>query len=218
MGASLGRKIDEHEIVVRINQAPTASSKTTVGSKTSIRLINNLWTKSYAKSDLKRKAVETGTSSTPVETNLTIYVTRPNADDYMKLLRHSQQFRRDVDLRIVSSRVVSIVRDRLLAPYREKLERAGEDEFRAALLEGRDTPSSGLVAVFLMLQLCGKVTAYGFSGINDGSKYHYWKSNRQYQNRTHSFSAERALLRRLAFELQKFFFIEGNTDNVKSFV
>ena len=217
-GASLGKKIDEHQVVVRINQAPTASSKRIVGSKTSIRLINNLWTKSYAKADLRRKAVESGSSSTPVEGNLTIYVTRPSADDYMKLLRHSQQFRKDVELRIVSSRIVSMVRDRLLAPYRKKLEMAGVDEFKAALLEGRDTPSSGLVAVFLMIQLCGSVTAYGFSGINDGSKYHYWKSNRQYQNRTHSFSAERALLRRLAYELDTFFFVEGNTDNVKSFV
>ena len=68
-----------------------------------------------------------------------------------------------------------------------------------------------------MIQLCGKVTAYGFSGINDGRSYHYWKSNRQYQNRTHSFSAERALLRRLAHE-GYITFVEGNLDAIKSFV
>ncbi len=68
-----------------------------------------------------------------------------------------------------------------------------------------------------MQQLCDKVTAYGFSGINDGRGYHYWKGNRQYQNRTHSFSAERALLRRLAFE-RFITFVEGNVDNIKSFV
>ncbi len=45
-----------------------------------------------------------------------------------------------------------MVRDRLLAPYRKQLEeRMDEDELAVALLEGRDTPSSGLVAVFLMM-------------------------------------------------------------------
>ena len=43
----------------------------------------------------------------------------------------------------------------------------------------------------------------------------YWKSNRQYQNRTHSFSAERALLRRLAHE-GYIKFVEGNLDVIKS--
>ena len=152
-----------------------------------------------------------------MEGNVTMYITRPSAQDYLKLVHHTRQFRQDVEVRLISSRIVSIVRDRLLAPYRRKLEEADRDELAVTLLEGRDTPSSGLVAIFLMIQLCEKVTAYGFSGINDGAKYHYWKSNRQYQNRTHSFSAERALLRRLAHEAF-ITFVEGNADNVKSFV
>ena len=216
-GAGLGKQIDEHEIVVRINQAPTWRSRRIVGSRTTHRLINNLWTQNYAKADLSKAISDISNSSTPVESNLTIYITRPNAKDYLKLIHHRKQFRPDVDIRLVSSRVVSIVRDRLLSPYRKKLEEENVDELTAALLEGRDTPSSGLVAVFLMIQLCGKVTAYGFSGINDGARYHYWKGNRQYQNRTHSFSVERALLRRLAQE--KFItFVDGNIDNIKSFV
>ena len=58
----------------------------------------------------------------------------------------------------------------------------------------------------------------GFTtGINDGRSYHYWKGNRQYQNRTHSFSVERALLRRLAHE-KYISFVEGKVDTIKSFV
>ena len=90
----------------------------------------------------------------------------------MKLVRRlSSQQRNDVGVRLVSSRVVSIVRDRILGPYRDLMERRGEDELTVALLEGRDTPSSGLVAVILMIQLCQEVTVYGFSGINDGRSY-----------------------------------------------
>ena len=213
-GASLGRQIDKHDFIVRINQAPTTNSKTNVGSKTSLRLINNLWTQTYAKANLKRS--EKGASGTPLETNVTVYVTRPSADDYMKLVRRSRQSRRNVGIRLVSSRVVSLVRDGILTPFRDRMAEVGADELTVALLEGRNTPSSGLVAVFMMIQLCDRVTVYGFSGFNDG-KYHYWKSNRQYQNRTHSFSVERALLRRLAHE-GFLTFVEGNLHNIKSFV
>ncbi|QDZ20372.1 sialyltransferase [Chloropicon primus] len=215
-GTRMGKTIDAHEVVVRINQAPTVP-RTSVGGKTTIRLINNLWSKTYAKADLSHRR-QGGTTTTPAERNLTFYVTRTNADDYLRLVRGvSARARGDINVRLVSSRVVSMVRSRLLSPYRDLLEASGEDELTAALLEGRDTPSSGLVAVFLMIQLCESVTAYGFSGINDGRAYHYWKSNRQYQNRTHSFSAERALLRRLAFE-KYITFVEGDRDVIKSFV
>ncbi len=140
-------------------------------------------------------------------------------EEFVRLTRHQRQARPDVTVRLVSSRVISHVRDKILVPYRARLEAQGEDALTVTLLEGRDTPSSGLVAVFVMLQLCDRVTAYGFSGLNDGRGYHYWKSNRQYQNRTHSFSAERALLRRLALELSHAFaFVEGAIKNVKSFV
>ena len=120
---------------------------------------------------------------------------------------------------------MTAVRNSYVAPYRERLAdlaeaRAGQDvaaRVTTALLEGRDTPSSGLVGVFVLLQLCDRVTAYGFSGMNDGSKYHYWKAARQYQNRTYSFTAEGALLRRLAFE-GKLAFVDGNLENVRTWI
>ena len=167
LNQNLGKEIDSHEVVIRINQAPTA--KTSVGARTTIRLVNNLWTQTYAKANLAARRARSGT---PLEQNATMYITRPRAEDYLKLVRRlSSQQRNDVGVRLVSSRVVSIVRDRILGPYRDLMERRGEDELTAALLEGRDTPSSGLVAVILMIQLCQEVTAYGFSGINDGRSY-----------------------------------------------
>lgn len=220
-GARLGARIDAHEIVVRLNQAPTAvrsDLRRDIGTRTSLRLINNLWTQKYSQADLE-KAAGGSASGTPLERNATLYVTRPGMEEFVRLTRHQRQARPDVTVRLVSSRVISHVRDKILVPYRARLQAQGEDALTVTLLEGRDTPSSGLVAVFVMLQLCDRVTAYGFSGLNDGRGYHYWKSNRQYQNRTHSFSAERALLRRLALELSHAFaFVEGAIKNVKSFV
>eukprot|EP00958_Prasinococcus_capsulatus_P014566 scaffold1535_cov382-Prasinococcus_capsulatus_cf.AAC.28 len=66
---------------------------------------------------------------------------------------------------MLSSRVVTFVRDELLAPYRGRMNATERDELHTTLLEGRDTPSTGLMAVFLMIQLCKKVTVFGFSGM-----------------------------------------------------
>ncbi len=88
-GASppLGRLIDAHETIVRINQAPTTSSKRLVGSRTTIRLVNNLWTQTYAKQDLRRSELVKSTT-TPIEEGATTYITRPHPRDYRKLAHH----------------------------------------------------------------------------------------------------------------------------------
>ena len=219
-GSNLGARIDAHEVVLRVNQAPTAGHERHVGRKTTIRLVNNLWTATYA------KARKFGAGDpTPLERGALLLVTRPNAEDFLRLARKLRKARPDARVRLLSSRIVTAVRNSYVAPYRERLAdlaeaRASQDvaaRVTTALLEGRDTPSSGLVGVFVLLQLCDRVTAYGFSGMNDGSKYHYWKAARQYQNRTHSFTAERALLRRLAFE-GKLAFVDGNLENVRTWI
>jgi hypothetical protein len=58
----------------------------------------------------------------------------------------------------------------ILVPWRQQLNESDVEALQAAVLEGRDTPSSGLISTFLLLQLCESVTVYGFTGINDGNR------------------------------------------------
>jgi hypothetical protein len=42
-----GREIDAHDVVLRLNNAPTIGYERFVGSRTTHRLINNQWTREY---------------------------------------------------------------------------------------------------------------------------------------------------------------------------
>ena len=102
-------------------------------------------------------------------------------------------------------------------PWKHQLNATGATEALAAVIEGREAPSSGLVGALLMLQLCDRVTVFGFAGLNDSNRYHYFKTPRNYMNRAHSFSAERALLRALHRD-GHLAFVHGNPQAVKSWV
>lgn len=71
----------------------------------------------------------------------------------------------------LSSRVVSAAH-RLLVGYRERLNAQGIGPF-----EGGDTPSSGFLAAYLVLQACDTITLYGF-GLDaengEVQEYHYF--------------------------------------------
>eukprot|EP00899_Mesostigma_viride_P017297 jgi/Mesvir1/25569/Mv01802-RA.2 len=215
----LGTTIDKHQMVLRINQAPTKGFEAHVGSKTHARLINTYWTKNYS----------SGKKGYPLERNLLLISSRAEPEDFSRLVSLVRVRRPDVRLRLLSSRVVTTVRQGVLQPYRQHMVATGcarrPDECRRwnatepllrAVNEGRDTPSSGLLAVFLLCQLCDRVSVYGFSGMNDSKAgYHYWRSSRFYMNRTHSFSAERALFRALARD-GRITFVEGNLRYVQS--
>lgn len=49
------------------------------------------------------------------------------------------------------------------------------------------------------------------------SRYHYYKTARRYQNRTHSFTAERALFRALDRD-GLIHFVDGNADAIHTWV
>mmetsp|Transcript_10678 Transcript_10678/g.25334 ORF Transcript_10678/g.25334 Transcript_10678/m.25334 type:complete len:468 (+) Transcript_10678:174-1577(+) len=207
-GSALGRRIDRHGKVLRVNEAPIAGFERDVGRRTDVRLVNNLWTEKYSGGP---------SPSRPLEPNVTLVSSRAGRDAFVKLGTWLGRRRPDVKLRLLSSRVVTAVRQEILIPWRVLLNESGIDELEAAVLEGRDTPSSGLVAVIMLLQVCDKVTVYGFSGMNDGSRYHYYKTARRYQNRTHSFTAERALLRALDRD-GHLVFVDGNSDEIHTWI
>ena len=91
----------------------------------------------------------------------------------------------------------------LLVSFRSKLEESGFHN-----IPGGNTPSSGFVGVYTMLQACSNVTVYGFGlDRSDGKsqEYHYFhilspKSNKKKNsmNPTHSFDTEKLLLRSMA--------------------
>jgi hypothetical protein len=66
--------------------------------------------------------------------------------------------RKDITVLMLSSRVISMVH-LLEAHYRTRLCRQGYGPY-----PGGQTPSSGLLAVYIMMQVCRKVTGYGFGG------------------------------------------------------
>eukprot|EP00241_Pyramimonas_parkeae_P015510 CAMPEP_0114283928 /NCGR_PEP_ID=MMETSP0059-20121206/4374_1 /TAXON_ID=36894 /ORGANISM="Pyramimonas parkeae, Strain CCMP726" /LENGTH=573 /DNA_ID=CAMNT_0001404711 /DNA_START=46 /DNA_END=1767 /DNA_ORIENTATION=- len=186
MNASFGRAIDSHETVLRINQAPTNNKfHKHVGSKTTFRLINTRWANKYG----DQKFLEEGLLS----------VTRAKPRAYDNMARYLTMARSDVRMLYLSSRVVSSAR-RVMVGYRVQLDEVGRGPYH-----GGSTPSSGYLAAFLMMQLCDKLTLYGF-GLDDDSgnhqEYHYFQLftegvRKNQMNPTHSFDVERELMRGL---------------------
>jgi len=170
--SKLGDAINSHSVVLRTNQAPCEGYHQYVGSKTTFRMLNNLWTLRYInyKEVMKQRAAES--PSMPLDKGLTLLLTRVTGAQFDEMAQTILRLKRaDVRVLLVSSRVVSAAR-RLLAGYRDRLCKAGYGPF-----QGGSTPSSGFVSVYLMLQLCRRVTLYGFGSKDDTGrkiKYHYY--------------------------------------------
>lgn len=66
--------------------------------------------------------------------------------------------------------------------------------------EGGQTPSSGLIAVFLLLQMCDKLDLYGFGRMKSTkAKYHYYNGvgHRTIGSNVHNWNVENFLLKSL---------------------
>uniref|UniRef100_A0A061R7H7 Cmp-n-acetylneuraminate-beta-galactosamide-alpha--sialyltransferase 1 n=2 Tax=Tetraselmis sp. GSL018 TaxID=582737 RepID=A0A061R7H7_9CHLO len=204
LNSSFGNAIDSHDFVLRVNQAPTNRKyHRHVGSKTSMRLINTRWTNKY--SDFRflegtKDAPESTGQALPLEEGAILVVSRAKPKHYDEMVQFLRAYRSDVRVLYLSSRVVSEAR-RLLVSYRVRL-----DEARLGPFYGGSTPSTGYLGVFMLLQLCSQVTVYGFGlDSEDGrlQKYHYFElftksAKKNTMNPTHSFDAERDLLRAMA--------------------
>ena len=198
-----GKSIDSHEVVLRFNQAPPGTSKDTlarhVGSKTTFRLINTRWTNKYADTHFLEQGL-------PLESAVTLIVTRASPRAYDTIAETLKKFRPDVKLLYLSSRVISAARQ-LLVQYRAKLEEEGSGFGK---MVGGNTPSSGFVGIYTMMTLCQNVTIYGFGLDNSAGKsqeYHYFHilspehtMKKNTMNPTHSFDTEKLLLRSMHSE------------------
>lgn len=201
---SRGDEIDQHSLITRLNQAPTKGYTKYVGKKVSYRLFNALWTKSYTHSHMRddgsldnRKGIKIGSvTHLPLETNATIIVSRTSWENFASLYAAVKKDRPDVKVLLLAPRIVTSVKW-ILKEYRLLLSKSSKN---GEVDGGGQTPSSGLIAVFLLLQMCDKLDLYGFGRMKSTkAKYHYYNGvgHRTIGSNVHNWNVENFLLKSL---------------------
>ncbi len=178
---AFGKAIDSHEAVFRLNQAPVKSYERLVGSKTTYRVLNNKWTTVYFEDNVPSTNVPGGTKQlaryliNQEQANSTFIVTRSESRIFESLANTQRRRRPDLNTLYMSPHIIRECRKMLIA-YGEVL---SEDEVHEEI-----TPSTGLVAVYLAMQMCSAVSVYGFNLLDGKRKtemkehnttYHYFK-------------------------------------------
>ena len=196
-----GDAIDSHDLVVRLNQAPTMGHAIWVGRKTTHRALNRLWTRHYTRSPhhIYRGFVM------PLEQNLRIVSLRSDKDEFMKLHDKVQAERKDAKVTYLTTSPIRNAKF-LLEKFREEecVEKHNGPYF------GGNVPSTGLAMFMVMSKTCGVVDLYGFGESKSGNeddennptaafKYHYYKTsgNRAVGDDVHCFECERLMLKKL---------------------
>eukprot|EP00854_Cymbomonas_tetramitiformis_P012004 gene12003-14184_t len=188
-----GQDIDSHDVVIRMNQAPTIGYEEHVGSKTTIRLLNRLWSVNYAlryKFNMYKLQLEPGVS---------LIASRGEdlTQNYLRLTKAMKALKRGTSVYVLNYKSVAYTRQ-ALAAYRNCLGAAGFPKF-----EGGGVPSSGLVAIMALKEVCRKVNVYGFGqpvnkqGKKADYQYYVWYgTERPVGNAlSHSFDAEFRLVK-----------------------
>ncbi|XRB10655.1 glycosyltransferase family 29 protein [Pseudoscourfieldia marina] len=148
----LGREIDSHDVVFRINQAPTRTRtenyERDVGSRTDVRILNKRWTAIYGRHHPELTQFD---NFNGMYGNTTYIVSRCNNAEFTKFYQGAAKARAAGTHRtlFLTSRVASHFASSISA-------------FRRAMLgvtrhkhRGGNAPSSGYLAVLLALRLCG---------------------------------------------------------------
>ena len=213
---SVGRTIDSHDVVFRVNQGPTGGRyEEKVGTKTDFRVLNNAWAEKYGQESALGKKLREA-----VETDETVISTRASAERFYEL---AKQFQKEGSKRssshppwMASDRVQSDVRKLLekvravktrIVVMRENGLEEGDQEHedkKHVIMHGGTTPSTGILAIFLALaSWCDTVDPYGFSygrggrfsSGNSMKTYHYFTDKESFHNPTHSYALEGEILR-----------------------
>lgn len=169
LGRKLGAVIDSADVVVRFNLAPTAEYSRDVGRKTGWRFANDpQWLRlRSAVSDADRGRVFTPCVS---------------RSGFWKFANLSASERHAIFDECIHPRFVDHVHAQL-------------QPARQARLRVEQKPTTGLIAVLFMINLCDTVAVFGFD--HNHQSYHYWNSTRTKRLTTHQWSHEAALLRKL---------------------
>ena len=208
---NIGRTIDSHDVVFRVNQGPTSGRyEEKVGSKTEFRVLNNAWSEKYGQESAIGKKLREA-----VLMDETVISTRANAERFYEL---ANQFYRSSlhppwmasdrlqsDVRKLLEKV-RLVKTRVTVMREENIERDGlkeHEDKKYAIIKGGTTPSTGILAIFLAIASgCDTVEPYGFSfghgrfsGNNGMKTYHYFVDKESFHNPTHSYALEGEILR-----------------------
>ena len=208
---NIGRTIDSHDVVFRVNQGPTGGRyEEKVGSKTEFRVLNNAWSEKYGQESAIGKKLREA-----VEMDETVISTRANAERFYEL---ANQFYRSSlhppwmasdrlqsDVRKLLEKV-RLVKTRVTVMREENIERdelKEHEDKKHAIIKGGTTPSTGILAIFLAIASgCDTVDPYGFSfghgrfsGSNGMKTYHYFVDKESFHNPTHSYALEGEILR-----------------------
>eukprot|EP00854_Cymbomonas_tetramitiformis_P004264 gene4264-5249_t len=154
--SNFGKSIDSHDTVLRINQAPVLGYSRRVGTMVTHRVFNRLWARLYYTGQTQSQKKNKVQEQYPLETNLTLLITRATLKEYGLLAAQLADTRPDVLAARISSRACSMAQP-LLEGYRERLCHQGFGPYK-----GLNVPSSGWVAGHMLLQLCTSVSVYGF--------------------------------------------------------
>ena len=121
-----GADIDEHDVVMRINQAPTVSYEKFVGKKTTHRLLNRLWTLAYADYKGLNGRYRRWAKKWPLEKGVTLISSRTASENFVALVEYLQKTWRRKD-------VTSLVMNRSLVSKAETMIK----DFRHCVVRGR---------------------------------------------------------------------------------
>jgi len=166
---SFGAAIDRAQLVVRFNAAPVdAQFSPHVGSKTTWRFVNDpLWLRLADRATLR-----------PADRGR-VFTTCVSAKNSFFKFPYANRSR---------------IFDHCIHPhFLEHVARFMPPTRSAAQAEQR--PTTGLIAVFFLINLCDNIALFGFDHRNE--TYHYWASGKAKRIGVHSWSHEAALLRKM---------------------
>lgn len=172
LGRKLGAVIDSADVVVRFNLAPTGEFARDVGHKTTWRFVNDpQWLR------LRSVVSETdrGRVFTPCVSRSGFWKFSPNAN-----LTAPQ--RHTIFDECIHPRFVDHVFQQL-------------QPTRPSRLHAEQKPTTGLMAVLFLINVCDNVAVFGFDHAH--AAYHYWDPHALKRVGPHQWSHELALLKKL---------------------
>jgi len=182
-----GTQIDGHDVVMRINQAPTKEYESFVGKRTTHRLLNRLWTLAYADNKGLSATYRSNARKWPLERGVSLITSRTASENFVTLAEFMAKSmrRRDVTTLPLNRPMVSKAED-MIKSFRHCAEKKLKKRF-----SGGNTASSGIVAALILRTLCNEVTLFGFGDANSpGVKgeasgkaypYQYYKMGRTHR-------------------------------------
>ena len=193
-GPPAGKFIDAHDVVFRLNQAPTKKYEDRVGKKTTVRILNKSWVLGYG-GTLRLEHGNVKESDLPNEDGVLFLASRGNFQAITKLMN---KFRFSSAGGVETVKVLRM-NFKLYDVISAQLKR-----FRSCLASkeqtftGGSTPSSGLMASLLLAGRCDEVNLYGFGPGTIRGKYQYYTlagSERAHGESVHAFGLEFAFLK-----------------------